>query len=271
MEESIKVLIVKANAGDRKSLNKVIESIKDIVYNLSLRMLLFPEDAQDATQEILVKVVTHLSTFKGDSKFTTWVYRIATNYLLTQKGKKSSKFTLSFDEYADLIDTGQSEFIKHTQNLGEQLLLEEEVKISCTHGMLLCLNQTNRLVYILGVLLEFTSVEGANILGIKPENFRKQLSRSKIKLRSFMQAKCGLTNPKNPCRCSKKIDFLIDRKMINPNSLQYVKNKERSIDLIQKINALEKTTAIFRSTPQYTTPAVVVKKMRETLNLHNVG
>ncbi len=267
MEQTIEILIAEAKEGNQKSLNKVIVSIKDLVYNLSLRMLLFPEDAKDATQEILVKVVTHLSTFKGDSKFTTWVYRVATNYLLTQKGKKSSKFSMSFDEYKDLIDTGQSDSVAYTQNLGEQLLLEEEVKVSCTHGMLLCLNESNRLVYILGVLLEFTSVEGASVLNITPENFRKQLSRSKTKLRNFMQSKCGLANSENPCKCFKKIDFLIDKKMINPRSLQYAKSQERSLDLIQKINALEKTALIFRTTPQYTTPEVVVKKMKETLSI----
>lgn len=268
MKEAIEILVEKAQNGDRRSLERLIVEIKDLVYNLALRMLLYPMDAQDATQEILVKIVTHLSTFKGDSRFQTWVYRVATNYLLTEKAKKSMEFALSFEAYGQqFIDAGHSETIAYTQNKGEQLLLEEEVKVSCTHGMLLCLNEPNRMVYILGVILEFNSIEGAEILSITHGNFRKQLSRSKTKLRNFLEAKCGLANPKNPCKCTKKIDYLINEKIINPAALRFASQKERSIELIETISMLEKSSAIYRSTPQYATPEIVVQKMKETINL----
>lgn len=266
MKESLEIVVERAKNGDRKSLNRLILEVKDLVYNLSLRMLLYPMDAEDATQEILVKIVTHLSTFKGESNFRTWVYRVATNYLLTQKSKKNREVAMGFEAYGVLIDTGQSDTITYTENLGEQRLLEEEVKVSCTHGMLLCLNETNRMVYILGVILDFNSKEGAEILGIRPENFRKQLSRSKAKLRNFLQAKCGLANPENPCRCTKKIDFLIDQQRIDPTALRFANQEQRSIELLKVITKLEKTAAIFRSTPQYATPERVVLKMKETIN-----
>ena len=92
MEKDFMTLIEKANQGSQEALEKVICGVQNLIYNLSLKMLLFPSDAKDATQEILIRIVTHLSTFKGESKFTTWVYRIATNYLLTIKGKKSKVF-----------------------------------------------------------------------------------------------------------------------------------------------------------------------------------
>lgn len=266
MKESLETVVIKAKNGDRRSLEMLILEVKDLVYNLSLRMLLYPQDAQDATQEILVKIVTHLSTFKGKSHFRTWVYSVATNYLLTVKGKKSIEFVMNFEEYGKLIDSGHSEDIAYTHNKGEQLLLEEEVKVSCTHGMLLCLNKTGRLIYILSVILEFNSVEGSEILGITPENFRKQLSRSKAKLRDFLASKCGLVNLKNPCRCTKKIDHLINKKIIDPTSLRFANQTERSIELIETIDTLEKSAAIYRSTPQYETPKNVILKMKETIN-----
>jgi RNA polymerase sigma factor (sigma-70 family) len=74
--------VAKAQEGDRDALEHVIQSIHSKVYLLALRMLWHPEDAKDATQDILVRVVTHLSTFRGDSAFFTWVYRIAANHLL---------------------------------------------------------------------------------------------------------------------------------------------------------------------------------------------
>jgi RNA polymerase sigma factor (sigma-70 family) len=71
--------------GDQKSLTALIEAVQDKVYTLSLRMLADPEEAQDAAQEILIKVVTKLSLFQGKSSFPTWVYKIASNTLLTSR------------------------------------------------------------------------------------------------------------------------------------------------------------------------------------------
>jgi len=67
-------IIKNAIQGDRQALEGLIVSVQDLVYNLALKMLLFPEDAKDASQEILIRVITHLSTFKGKSSFKTWVF-----------------------------------------------------------------------------------------------------------------------------------------------------------------------------------------------------
>lgn len=262
----IENLVQKANRGNKQALDLVVIEIKDMIYNLSLKMLLYPEDAKDATQEILIKVITHLSTFKEKSKFTTWVYRITVNYLLTVKNKKSNQFTMSFSDYENLIDTGHSDVVTYTQNEGLLSLLEEEVKVSCTHGLLLCLNETSRMVYILGDILNLNSLEGAEILEITPENFRKQLSRSRTKIRNFLNSKCGLVDSRNPCRCNKKIDFLINENMINPIELKFSTQRKKSLDLISKIDELDKTVSIYRSLPQFVAPETILKEIRSTIN-----
>ena len=71
------VLIEQATAGDKQALETVVLSIQDLVFNLSLRMLGTFPDAEDASQDILLKVITHLSSFKQESSFSTWVFRIA--------------------------------------------------------------------------------------------------------------------------------------------------------------------------------------------------
>ncbi len=265
MGKNLNILVEKANSGDRESLELVVIEIKDLIYNLSLKMLLYPEDAKDATQEILIRVVTHLSTFENQSKFTTWVYRVATNYLINYKGKKSLEFAMPFDDYAKLIDSGHSEVVNYTANLGELSLLEEEVKVSCTQGLLLCLNPEDRLVYILAEILEFNSIEGAEILNIGSASFRQKLSRSRKKIRNFLKDKCGLTNPKNPCRCNKKIDFLINQDVINPKNLRFAPFTNRSIELVKQISELEKSIAIYRSVPNLPTPEVILKTIKETI------
>lgn len=267
MKDTLEIVVKKAKLGDKIALESVINSINDLVYNLSLKMLLYPDDAKDATQEILIKVLTHLSTFNQKSTFKTWVYRVATNYLLTQKKKSSKHFAMPFEDYENLIDSGHSDVVSYSKNEGELSLLEEEVKMSCTHGLLLCLKDIDRMVYILAEILEFTSVEGAKILDINSDNFRQKLSRSRSKIRNFLTNKCGLANPQNPCRCTKKIDFLIDQDIVNPNELRFAHFSNRSIDLVSQIGDLEKSIAIYRLVPDFPSPESILKEMKTTLRI----
>lgn len=94
--EELLALIEKATAGDKESLETVILSVQDLVFNLSLRMLGSFPDAEDATQDILLKIITRLSSFKGESAFSTWVFRIAANHLKNYQKHMFAKFPLSF-------------------------------------------------------------------------------------------------------------------------------------------------------------------------------
>ena len=70
--------------GDRDAVDRLVRDLQGDVYGLAIRMLWNREDAEDATQEILVRVVTRLSQFDFRSRLRTWVYRVAVNYLLAQ-------------------------------------------------------------------------------------------------------------------------------------------------------------------------------------------
>ena len=78
-------LIDLALDGNAEGLEQLLASVQDMVFNLSLRMLGTVPDAEDAAQDILVRIMTSLSTFRKESSFQTWVYRIATNYLINYK------------------------------------------------------------------------------------------------------------------------------------------------------------------------------------------
>ena len=69
MEKDLNHQIEQALSGEKEALEYIVEEVKDLVYNLSLKMLLFPEDAEDATQEILIRMITHLSTFSAEKLF----------------------------------------------------------------------------------------------------------------------------------------------------------------------------------------------------------
>ena len=71
-KEELQILVDQAVAGDKKALETLVSQMQDMVFNLSLRMLGTFADAEDAAQDILLKMITHLSSFRGDSSFTTW-------------------------------------------------------------------------------------------------------------------------------------------------------------------------------------------------------
>jgi DNA-directed RNA polymerase specialized sigma24 family protein len=94
-------LVAAAVAGDQPALEQVLRAVVDDVRRLAQRMLWHPQDAEDATQEILVKVATRLSTFRGDARVTTWVHRIAINHLLTTRRRRAEDPSLTFAAFGE--------------------------------------------------------------------------------------------------------------------------------------------------------------------------
>lgn len=245
-----------AQAGNRLALENVITAIEKDIYNLALRFLSHPEDAEDAKQEILVRVVTSLGQFRGDSAFRTWVYRVASNKLLTIRKYRMELTPLSFEAFGedlekDLADYTQSESL----NIDHQLLLEE-VKIGCTSAMLICLDRAHRLAYILGEIIELDHNEAAEVLELTTAAYRKRLSRARARITDFMISHCGLANPENACRCHRKVNTAIKLGRVNPDNLIFstsIHHAKQFPDLLVKIRALEETrrvSALYRSHPQ---------------------
>jgi RNA polymerase sigma factor (sigma-70 family) len=222
-ENSDEALIKRAIEGDKKSLDSLIRRHQNWIYNIALRMVFNPEEAKDATQEILLKIITKLSSFEGRSSFKTWAYRISINHLLNMKkslGEQSH--TTSFDEYANIINNCPDNDLPDRNSVPVDLnIIIEEVKVSCMFGMLLCLNREQRIVYILGSIFAVTDKIGSEILNISRDNFRQKLARARKDLYHFMTNQCGLVNPENPCRCSKKTKVLLDCGYVNANSLKF--------------------------------------------------
>src|SRR5258708_32569903 len=108
MEESLEDLVRRAREGDRVSLEHLVSAIQDRVYGLALRMLWHPEDARDATQEILVRIVTRLGSFRGESSFSTWTHRVAANYLLTVRKSRLEKQAYTFERFGRELEQGLS-------------------------------------------------------------------------------------------------------------------------------------------------------------------
>jgi DNA-directed RNA polymerase specialized sigma24 family protein len=96
-------LVCQAQGGNRDALEKLITRHQAWIYNIVLRMVYLPEDAEDAKQAILVKLLTKLSTFAGNSSFRTWLYRIVVNHVLHMKRSRADTVGWTLTRYADSL------------------------------------------------------------------------------------------------------------------------------------------------------------------------
>src|SRR4051812_22458907 len=90
--------VTRAQEGKADALDALVRRHQPWIYNIVLRMVYHPQDAEDATQEILIKVITKLSTFQGRSSFRTWLYRLVVNHVLNMKRRAFEPATLTFAE-----------------------------------------------------------------------------------------------------------------------------------------------------------------------------
>jgi RNA polymerase sigma factor (sigma-70 family) len=190
--------------GDRVALAGLLRGLQHPMFRLALRFLGHPQDAEDATQDILIRIVTHLGSFEGRSKFTTWAYTVATRSLLRAKRGASEAAIAGAEQFAAFLDAGMGE-IDTTADEAEYRLLCEEVRISCTYGMLLCIPREQRAAYLLADVAGLTHVEGARVLGCSREAFRQRVSRARRTLKHVIDNRCGLIDPASPCRCGRQV------------------------------------------------------------------
>lgn len=101
--------VIRAQSGDRAALESVVHAVQKDVDILAIRFLCCPQDTEDATQEILIRVITGLSTFRGDCGFRTWAYRVASNALLTLRKQRLEQQSLNFDSFAEDLSQGLSD------------------------------------------------------------------------------------------------------------------------------------------------------------------
>ncbi len=271
MEESLEDLVRRAREGERESLGRVVSAIQDRVYALALRMLWHPEDARDATQEILVRIVTRLGTFRGRSSFSTWAHRVAANYLLRARKSRLERQRYTFRRFGKELDEGLSD-ASAAPATADAALLVEEVKIGCTLGMLTCLDRPHRLAYILGEILEMEGDEAARVLAIRPAAFRKRLSRAREAIVAFTRAKCGLVSPDRPCRCRRRVVQALRLGRVDPQRLLFAADAAGArrfpavLAEIRRLEDVRRAAALFRSHPRFAAPADLAAEIGKLLD-----
>lgn len=210
--------------GDQLALTELLEKHQTYIYNIAWKMTGNISDAEDLTQDALIKIISNLKSFKMESSFQTWAFRIVKNHFLNHQIKPSNIFSKSFEELGEHIDNSPNKDLNENE-LIEQNELIRELRLTCLSGMLLCLTREQRLVYIIGEIFGADHNIGSEIMELSKDNYRMKLSKARKDLYNFMQNKCGLVNKENPCRCHKKVTFASEMGMINAKNLLYNKKE----------------------------------------------
>ncbi len=266
--EELMTLVEKAVAGDKKSLETVLSSVQELVFNLSLRMLGTFPDAEDASQDILLKVMTHLSSYKGESSFTTWVFSIAVNHLKDYKKHMFAKFPLSFGFYGDDIKNADIHNVPDLTQDVEKSILAEELKMSCTNVMLQCLDAESRCVFILGTMFKIDSRIAGDILGITPEAYRQRLVRVRRKMADFLSEYCGEYGG-GKCRCSERVNYAIQSHRIIPKQLNYTSAAflgQTALEVKEAMEEIDNLSQTFSFCKAYQPPESLKEFIIEFLN-----
>lgn len=266
-DQELSVLIERAIAGDKQALEAVLAEVQDLVFNLSLRMLGTFPDAEDAAQDILLKVMTHLSSFRGDSAFSTWVFRIAVNHLKDYKKHMFAHAPLSFEFYGEDIKHGKLEDIPDLTQNTDQAILAEELKLSCTNVMLQCLDPESRCIFILGTMFRLDSRIAGDILNMTPEAYRQRLSRSCKKMAEFLSEYCGEYGH-GTCRCAKRINYAIQNHRISPDRLTFTAAKPDDTirGVTRAMEEIDDYSRQFAFCRTYRSPERLAQTIRDLLN-----
>jgi len=180
-----------------------------------------PDDAEDATQEVLVRVVTRLASWDGRAALTTWAYRVAVNHLLNRRRSRPRERP-TFDAMGAELDASAA----HVAYDGpEAEVLAEEVRLRCTQAMLQCLDAEERLTYVLGDILRLPSRDAAWVVGVGDAAYRKRLQRARDAVRAFTAGRCGLLDPAARCRCTRRVTRTLADGRLDPRRLALARHR----------------------------------------------
>jgi RNA polymerase sigma-70 factor, ECF subfamily len=179
MTTNDQVYIDKILDGDTSAFNVLVNRYKDLVYTLSLRMMKNREDAEEVAQDTFIKTYSSLNKFKGDSKFSTWIYRVAYNTCLDRLKKiKRQHYTVAIDEYTE-------HQVKTIDNALDKI--EAQEKQQAIKNCLELLSSEDSFLLTLYYFEELSLDEISKIIGIKPNNVKVKIFRCRKKLATILK------------------------------------------------------------------------------------
>jgi RNA polymerase sigma-70 factor (ECF subfamily) len=175
-------LVAQAKAGDVQAFTDLVNRYERKIYRLANQITQNDEDAEDVLQDAFLKAYEHLDSFKGDSKFYTWIVRIAVNEALMRLRKRRSDRTVPLDEPVDTGEEMVTREIAVWEDNPEQRYSREEMH-DILEQAVETLKPDFRTVFVLRDIEELSTEETAESLGISIPAVKSRLLRARLALR----------------------------------------------------------------------------------------
>jgi RNA polymerase sigma-70 factor (ECF subfamily) len=175
-------LVAQAQSGGVEAFTELVNRYERNIYRLARHITQNPEDAEDILQETFLKAYEHLRDFQGNSKFYTWLVRIAVNQSLMKLRKRKSDASVSLD---DPYDTGEENLVREIavwEPNPEQTYSQEEMR-AILEKAVDSLPPTFRAVFALRDIEELSTEETAAILNLSIPAVKSRLLRARLRLR----------------------------------------------------------------------------------------
>ncbi|NQY29208.1 MAG: RNA polymerase sigma factor [Flavobacteriaceae bacterium] len=171
--------ITKITQGDTNSFTVLVDRYKDLVYTLAIRMLKNKEEAEEVSQDTFLKVFKSLAKFKGESKFSSWIYRIAYNTCLDKiRKQKRDPIVVTIDEFTE-------HQVITVDNALDKLIAQERKQV--IHDCLQLLPSDVGFLLTLYYFEEQSIEEISKVIGISTANVKVKLFRSRKKLATILR------------------------------------------------------------------------------------
>ena len=178
------MIVRKVLQGDVNAFEKLVTEYEKAVYAIAQRMTGNPEDAADMTQETFIKAYNSLSSFRGDSKFSVWLYRIANNVCLDFLRSKSRRPTVSLSAEDDDGEETQLDIADESQS--PELLLESSLTRDAVRRGLDSLPPDYKQILLLREIQGLSYEEIAAALGIESGTVKSRIFRARKRLCTFL-------------------------------------------------------------------------------------
>jgi RNA polymerase sigma-70 factor (ECF subfamily) len=175
-------LVERARAGDAAAFSELVQRYERKIYRLAKHITQNDEDAEDVLQESFLKAYSHLDSFHGDSKFYTWLVRIAVNEALMKLRKRKSDKTVSLDEPQDTGEDLVAREIAVWDDDPEKKYSRDELA-DILNKAVDSLKPSFRTVFVLRDIEELSTEDTAETLGISIPAVKSRLLRARLQLR----------------------------------------------------------------------------------------
>jgi RNA polymerase sigma-70 factor (ECF subfamily) len=180
-------LIERCKRGDRAAFNELLQRYEKQVYNLAYRLTGNYDDAQDIASEVFVRVFNSISKFRGDSAFSTWLFRVVTNVYLDERKRRTSHPVSSLEEYLEMEDGPVKRQVEDGAP-GPQELAEQSERTRALQEAINGLPEFQRVMITLYHVQELPYEEIAEILNMPLGTVKSRLNRARRALRDKLLA-----------------------------------------------------------------------------------